>query len=181
MDIVKNLICLENNMVSVIRYKSNKLEFVKKDGEVEFPITVDFWTWWERAVSYIDDESVDICFVYDKDYDLLKNDKIIEKNVLNTENSCWKIEKIQAYFAELRRTYFNIVIVGQNEQEYVLGKDKGPAAHRFYTNLNIQSYVTKKNTKANDSIDQNVQINEEEYSEFAKYFIDMVRRERGYI
>ena len=182
MDIVKNLICLENNRVSVIRYKANKLEFVKKDGEIDFPITMDFWEWWKRAVSYIEGEEVDICFIYDKNYDLLQNDEIIKKNVLNSDESIWKIDIIKNYFWKLRPKYFNLVIVSPNEQEFVLGRDNADAARRFYTNLDFKTYTPKKVSNENmASLNQNEPINEDEMTEFAKYFVDMVRRERGII
>lgn len=44
---VKNIIFVENSNVSVVRLKKDRLEFLKKDGEIEFPITVDFWDWWK--------------------------------------------------------------------------------------------------------------------------------------
>ena len=181
MDIVKNIICIENNRASVIRYKAGKLEFVKKDGEVDFPITIDFWEWWKRAVSYIDGEMVDICFVYDKSYDLLQDNEIVEKNILNSETSSWKIEHIKSYFWELKPTYINLTIVGPDEQEYILGGEKGAASRRFYTNLCFKSHSPKRERKENVDANSAEPINEDDYTEFAKYFIDMVRRERGNI
>jgi len=179
MDIVKNIICLENNKVSVIRSKANKLEFVKKDGEVDFPVTVDFWDWWKRAVSYIDGDSVDICFVYDKDYDLLHDNGIIAKNILNSEESSWKVEHIKSYFWELKPTYINLLIVGPEEQEYSLGGDKGVTSRRFYTNLSFKSYAPKKSVSENASSENIEPVSEDDYSEFARYFVEMIRRERG--
>ena len=54
------------------------MEFIKKDGEVDFPVTVDFWDWWKRAISYVEGkDEADFCFIYDKDYDLL-HDEFLE-------------------------------------------------------------------------------------------------------
>ena len=98
MEIIKNLICLENDRASVIRLKDDELNFVKKDGETDFPITIDFWEWWKRVVSYIDGDDVDICFIYDKKYDLLSENNILKKNIVNTNDSKWKVEHIKYYF-----------------------------------------------------------------------------------
>ena len=78
MDIVKNIICLENDRASVIRLKSDKLEFVKKDGEIDFGISIDFWDWWKKVVSYVEGDEVDICFIFDKNY-LIYSDFINRK------------------------------------------------------------------------------------------------------
>jgi len=184
MDIVKNLICLENDRASVIRLRSDKLEFVKKDGEIDFPITIDFWEWWKRVVSYIDGEPVDICFVYDKNYDLLQANSIAENNVINTEESSWKVEYIKSYFWQLKPTYINLVIVGAEQQEYALGGDKGAISRRFYTNLNFE--VSDESNEVEENIenestetDSIPPIDEGECSDFAKFFIDLIRRERG--
>lgn len=180
MDIIKNLICLENDKASVIRFKSDKLEFVRKDGEIDFPITIDFWEWWKRVVSYVDGDPVDICFVYDKNYDLLQENDVTTNNIINSEDSSWKIEHIKSYFWELKPTYLSLVIVGLEQQEYVLSGDKGAASRRFYTNLNFSISNSKsKVPEVSVEKDSIPQIAEEDYSEFAKYFIDLIRRERG--
>ena len=180
MDIIKNLICLENNKASVIRLKEDKLEFVKKDGEVDFPITVDFWEWWKNVVSYINGDSVDICFVYDKQYDLLLENDITKNNIINSNNSNWEIEYIKQYFWKLKPTYFNLVIVGPEQQEYALSGDNNVVAKRFYTNLNFK--VPNNVPKPLETIlveDSTPKSLDEDYSEFAKFFIDLIRRERG--
>lgn len=181
MGIVRNLICLENNRASVIRFMADKLEFVKKDGEIDFPITLDFWEWWEKVVSYIDGDSVDICFVYDKNYDLLKeNNNIIKNNVINSEESRWKVEHIKSYFWELKPTYLNVVIVGPEQQEYPLNGDKGVVSRIFHTNLNFVVQKTKSNvSQMSSEKDSTSQIEEGDYTEFAKFFVDLIRRERG--
>jgi hypothetical protein len=179
MDMIKNLICIENSIISVIRLKSDKLEFLKKDGEVEFPITIDFWDWWKKAISYIEGDSVDMCFVYDKDYDILREDFITQNNILNTEESSWNIKWINSYFWQLKPTYVNVSIIGSENQEFVLGGGTASkSGKRFYTNLNFsaESKSQKKATDGNEGVET---IDEDDYSPVAKFFIDMIRRERG--
>ena len=36
----KNIIYLENGMVSLIRHKGDKIEFIKRDGEIDFPVSL---------------------------------------------------------------------------------------------------------------------------------------------
>lgn len=180
MEIVKNLICLENDKASVIRFMSDKLEFIRKDGEIDFPITIDFWEWWKKVVSYIAGNPVDICFVYDKNYDLLQENDIIENNIINSKESKWKVEHIKSYFWELKPTYLNIVIAGPEHQEYPLNGNKGAASRRFHTNLNFAVKKIKSNVPEVDlENDSAAQIEEDDYTEFAKYFVDLIRRERG--
>lgn len=184
MNIVKNIICLDENKASVIRLISKELEFVKKDGEVDFPIMTDFWNWWKKVVSYVEGDPVDICFVYDKNYDLINECDVYEKNIINSEESIWKVEHIKSYFWNLKPTYLNLMIVGPHNQEYFIGGEGNAIPRRFYTNLEFKP-VNVGNKKKNSNT---VEIKEEgkerpqsdnEYSEFAKYFVDLIRRERG--
>lgn len=179
MNIIKNLICLENDKASVIRFVSDKMEFIRKDGEVDFPITTDFWDWWKKVVSYIDGDPVDICFVYDKNYDLLQGNDIPKNNIINSEESAWKVEHIKSYFWELKPTYINLVIVGSEGQEYPLNKNTDATSRRFQTNLNFIVPKTKFNTTEMDIEKESIsQIEDDDYTDFARYFVDLIRRER---
>lgn len=179
MGIIKNLICIENNRASVIRLKSDKLEFVKKDGEIDFPVTIDFWDWWKRVASYVNGDAVDICFIYDKPYDLLQVNDITKNNIINSDESSWKFEHIKSYFWELKPIYFNLQIVGLEQQECVISGNKGPACRSFYTNLNFNEQDIKHISSAKkEDGDKSSQITEDEYSKFAQYFVDLIRRER---
>lgn len=190
MDIVKNIICLENDRASVIRLKSDKLEFVKKDGEIDFPITLEFWDWWKKVVSYIDGDAVDICFVYDKKYDLLQDNKILNNNIINSEESVWRIEHIKSYFWELKPTYLHLAIGNPDNQEYVLGSAESSNIRRFSTNLafkiskvGIEETMECEGMRYEDmecgKMDQVLEVEKGEYSKFARFFVDLINRERG--
>lgn len=139
----------------------------------------------ENSLSYIDGDDVDICYIYDKDYDFLYEEFIQEVNILNTEESSWNLGWIKEYFWKLKPTYFNISIVGLNEQEYNLGGDGSSSKFRkrFYTNLNFAG--AKKTDLLNqddflvDNDNSSEPIDEDDFSPVAKFFIDMIRRERG--
>lgn len=190
MDIVKNIICLENDRASVIRLKSDKLEFVKKDGEIDFPITLEFWDWWKKVVSYIDGDAVDICFVYDKKYDLLQDNKILDNNIINSEESVWRIEHIKSYFWELKPTYLHLAIVNPDNQEYILGSAESSNIRRFSTNLafkipkvTIEEDMECEGMRYEDmeygKMEQVLEVQKGEYSKFARFFVDLINRERG--
>lgn len=181
---VKNIIFVENSIVSVVRLKNDRLEFLKKDGEIEIPVTIDFWDWWKKSLSYIDDDEVDICYIYDKDYDFLYEEFVQKMNVLNTEKSSWNLGWVKEYFWKLKPTYFSISIVGLNEQEYNLGGDGSSSKFRkrFYTNLNFNGIEKMENVNHSqiDEIETSEElIDEDDFSPVAKFFIDMIRRERG--
>ena len=185
MAMIKNIIFVEKSIVSVIRLKKDSLEFLKKDGEIEFPLTVDFWDWWKRSLSYIEGNKVDICYIYDKDYDFLCEEFVQEVNVLNTVESSWNLGWIKEYFWKLKPTYFNISIMGLNEQEYSLGGDGSSTKFRkrFYTNLNFKEEQRSDfDNQGADSLNNyapSVLIDEDYVSPIAEYFRDMIRRERG--
>lgn len=185
MECIRNLICLEDDIVSVIRFRSEELEFVKKDGETEFPVTDDFWTWWKGVVSYIEGDPVDICFVYDKEYALLQENEIIDNNIINTENSVWKINHIKQYFWNLKPTYFSLNIIGLRQQKYSINDSGTGIPRQFCTNLDFDTNTKSIKSKNKDkeykaeNVSEVKTIDDEEYSDFAKYFIDLIRRERG--
>lgn len=184
MEPIRNLICLDRDRASVIRLKNDEMQFVKKDGEVDFPITVDFWEWWKRVVSYVDGDPVDLCFVYDKNYDLLQENDVIENNILNAQESAWKFEHIKHYFWELKPTYINLMIVGENQQECALDGDKSIANRRFYTNLDfkVQNVRTKPSKEVPVEVEEHSEeepLEEADITPFAKYFRDLIRKERG--
>lgn len=177
---IRNMIYIEKDMISVVRLKGDKIEFVKQDGEIDFPVTTDFWDWWKRAVSYIDNDMVDICIVYDKDYDILQHN-ILKNNIVNFENSTWSIEQIKEYFWNIKPTYFNISITGINKQEYIISKKDEMNCRKFFTNIYIEEKIEleKKIEENIDTLESKDTINESEYSDFARFFRELIRRERG--
>lgn len=171
----RNMICLEKGRVSVIRHFGDNIEFIKRDGEVDFPVTVDFWEWWKKALSYLPDDELDICFVYDKEYDLMNNDFYKDALKVNTEDSVWNIKYIKNYFWKLKPTYFNITLIGANSQEITWSCGNGKKC--FYTNINIElNEANHANSQGKTDSDE---IDEDNISPIAKYFIDLIRKERG--
>ena len=184
MDMTKrNIIFLENGRASVIRHYGQKIEFIKRDGEIDFPITVDFWDWWKKAVSFIDDDDdADFCFIYDKQYDLLNDTFLLGLKLVDSQDSVWDIKYIKSFFWELKPTYFSVVLFGKAKQEYVLGDNNYDVSmqKRFYTNLNVSNFKHGKKVEINQDVVDEPTISDEDVSPIAKYFIDLIRKERGY-
>ena len=159
------------------------MAFIKKDGEVDFPVTVDFWDWWKKAVSYIETrDEADFCFIYDKDYDLLHDEFLENINQVSDKDSIWDINYVKNFFWELKPIYFSVCLIDQNGEEYYLNgkKSSNIAQKRFYTNL-VFSVKESANANGNsESEDDIVPIDEGNISDVAKYFVDLLRKERGY-
>lgn len=181
-NIIKNIIYLENGKVSVIRHKGDHIEFIRKDGEIDFPITLDFWTWWQRAVSYIEGDGADLCFIYDKQYDLLTDIFLKSLKQVSHDKSVWDIKYIKQFFWKLRPTYFNVCMIGLDGQEFFLSENKLSNATQkvFYTNLAFPSKYLEKNNDSEEKMQENIEIDENDISDIAKYFVDLIRKERGY-
>lgn len=171
---IKNMIFLEKNKASVIRHRGDKLEFIKKDGEVDFPITIDFWEWWKRAVSYVDGDKVDLCLIYDKEYDLLKDPFWENVEKVSKEESIWNEEYIKSFFWELKPICFNVCLVGPNEEEFFLEDyKKAIQQKRYYTNIALDMKKSGAKGKEDETSDPVSDI-----SPIAKYFVDLIHSER---
>lgn len=183
----KNIIFLENNMVSLIRHKGDKIEFIKKDGETDFEINEGFWTWWKEAVSYLEDDETDFCFIYDRDYSILHDEFLNKVKRVEAKDSLWDINYIRNFFWELRPTYFNVCLIDEESRKVYLSDNKQGAvpAKEFYTNMRFDNVQAAKkdvtgSTENNDVRKGAEQFDESEISDIAKYFVDLIRKERGY-
>ena len=177
----KNIIFIEKDTISVIRHKGNKIEFIKKDGEVDFEVFEGFWEWWKNAVSYLADDEVDLCFIYYKDYELLHDDFLdIAKNTAPDE-SIWDINYIKNFFWELKPTYFRVCLVSPSGAETLLGGNKAKeiSQKRFYTNMEFVG-SNKSITEESSQTKEGEEIKESDISSIAKFFTDLLRKERGY-
>ncbi len=183
----KNIIFLEKNMVSLIRHKGDKIEFIKKDGETDFEVSDNFWKWWKEAVSYLPDDETDLCFIYDKDYELLHDDFLNEVKKVEFKDSVWNINYIRSFFWELKPTYFNVCLVDRADREIYLSGNEGKSVSvkKFYTNMefdgaSIFSCELKDDGEIQNGNENVEKIDESEISDIAKYFVDLIRKERGY-
>lgn len=177
----KNIIFIEKNTVSVIRHKGNTIEFIKKDGEIDFDIFEDFWEWWKNAVSYLKDDETDLCFIYDKDYKLLHDEFLNEIKMVDPSETIWNVNYIKNFFWELKPTYFSVCLVAPSGIETLLGSDKAKKnmQKRFYTNMEF-SRMEKSISDNNLKNENGEEIKEDEISSIAKFFTDLLRKERGY-
>ena len=60
---IKNLFVINQGKIALFRLHDNRLEEIKKEGEIFFDLTDGFWGWWVGGVDYVSGDSIDLCFV----------------------------------------------------------------------------------------------------------------------
>lgn len=152
------LLFFDKDQVMVIEHEERngkKLHYITNQGEKQFPLNSDFWTWWKAAVSYIDGEFVDFCFLYDKEYSMVKH------SLPAVQKSCWDRELVEVFFSEMTE-YSHISIMAEDGTEMLIDKknvlfsDNTPSV--FYTNIPL-----KGDKKVKEIAD------EKEINPFARY------------
>lgn len=168
----KFLFYIENGNITVIRYieakSEKKLEFLPKEGSRNFPIEEDFWEWWMDAVGYSckKEDQVDFCFLYDNKCSLIQHDfPEVEKSVWNQEKievflkKLIPSEKVQLYDEERRELEIN---PGYFRQEPKI----------LHTNVSL-------NPKLGKGGDSRSGDDEEEMTDFSKYFTELLYEKYG--
>lgn len=62
---ITHLMVLKNQKIALFRIHNNKLDNIKREGEIFFDAKSDFWKWWENEVEYMQGDAVDMAFVWD--------------------------------------------------------------------------------------------------------------------
>ena len=124
---------LDNEKIMICHAVKDDFEIIPKLGEERFPIDEEFWDWWKEAVSYIDGEKTDFCFIYDKHYDIIENAP--ESETENSKESYWHIEKIAKFLKRSTKSgSIRLITADKNEIPLKLWADEG-SAKVFYTNM----------------------------------------------
>lgn len=64
---------MREDKVSVVCRRADKaLEYEKRRGETSFLLEDDFWEWWKHAISFTEEDWLDSCFLYDREYSALE-------------------------------------------------------------------------------------------------------------
>lgn len=76
----------------------NQIEQVKKEGEKSICIDEGFWEWWKREVDYVGEDVLDLCFIWDKQENILQGSEFFlpelqsefwnQREVLNLLEKC---------------------------------------------------------------------------------------------
>ncbi len=121
-----------------IKFKGDQefqMEFLKYLGEKTFPLPMNFWDWWKKAVSYTLDDCVDFCFVCDKEYEFTK-DEFLSK-VEKPEETNWDLDILKSFFHEYT-SYQKIGLQGEDGDEIELclpEKSSADKKGKFFTSL----------------------------------------------
>ncbi len=96
--VYRYLMVFEEGQVTVAEYSAStreKIRYVTNQGERAFPVSEDFWTWWKNAVSYLEGEPVDFCFLYDRDY------KVLHHGLVMSSDTCWNEKIVESFVNEM--------------------------------------------------------------------------------
>lgn len=112
-----------------------QLEFLKYLGEKTYPIPMNFWEWWKKAVSYTLDDCMDFCFVCDKEYEFMKDEFLCK--VQTPEETSWSPDHLEDFF-QAYTSYYRVELKGQDGDEVELrlqGKESAGMRGKFFVNL----------------------------------------------
>lgn len=175
------LFFLDHGKIAVIYYNSQskrKLNYEPNAGENTFPIKEDFWTWWKNAASYSDGEEVDFCFIYDTEYEILRDEFI--RTVNQTKKSCWNRQIIGEFFREMM-VYSHVVLYMENGKEWRFDQQNiefmDNSLRTFYTNLCCAAQKTEVTEQGIKNQDKETPT-EEELTPFARYHRKLLESER---
>lgn len=159
------LMLFENNMAEVfyldsVSDKKPHFERLGREGEKEgFPIEEDFWEWWKDTVSYLKNEPVDFCFLYDREYEVLKTDFDM------IEDSVWDISMIEDFFKN-ERNYLCVKLIDRSGNENIYGEKAAGASVdtpeiTFYSNIRFDRQKIHNSMQVKSSL-------------FARYFRELL-------
>lgn len=161
------LMLFEKGQVTVAGYErrgKKTIPYITRAGEKTFPVTEDFWQWWQEAVSYIPGEPVDLCLLYDRDC------RLPEHDFPAAEESCWNTENIQEYMTEMT-DYSRLEVVTADGKTYVIRNRRQifprQAEAVFSTNLSLD---TGSDSPAGGDT--------EEMTVFARYFREQLEERK---
>lgn len=175
MIIHKYLFFVEEDQVCVYSYNEEKREFncETNQGEKRFTVSNEFWNWWIEAASFNkQNDFVDFCFIYDRNYDFINH------NFNKADKSIWKNSIIEKLI-KTRLEYSHIRLKNQ-EESVTKSFDKGNnifsdnSIRIFYTNIHLDN---KPNSIP--KTDKNTEKNCEEISDLARYFINKSKQENS--
>ena len=76
---IKNLFVINQGKIALFRLHDNRLEEIKKEGEIFFDLTDGFWGWWVGVVDYVSGDSLDLCFVWNKEQSIIFDNKFFKQ------------------------------------------------------------------------------------------------------
>lgn len=160
-------------MVYIFNEKNQEFSCETNQGEKRFPISDDFWKWWIETASFNkQNDCVDFCFISDRNYDFINH------NFNKANTSIWKNSVIEKFF--ITEVEYSHIRLKNEEQTVTKSYDKGNnifsdnSIRIFYTNIYLEN---KSITKL--KVDNNIDENDEELSDLARYFINKTKQENS--
>lgn len=123
-----NLFLIINETMRVF---DENLKPLLKDGEMEFKINEHFWQWWKESVGYVKGDECDLCFVWDKENEIVFHHDLFQSKI---DGSAWGKGDIVKILENLGfDKKFDLLNANQtlsNSSKVV-----------FFTNVNIKSCI----------------------------------------
>lgn len=166
------LFFLNNEKITVIEYdreREKKFKYLSNKGEKTFFITDEFWEWWSNAVSYVEGQSVDFCFIYDKVYDI-SNDEFVRR-LPKVQESCWTRLAIKNFLTTMLG-YDDIILRDSCGHELHVRKSE----YRHLDSSQKMFYTNMEYTQEDMSIAEK-RIKEGEISPLAEYWRELLLSE----
>lgn len=115
---------IRNSRVTVYCARGERFEYLRNEGEKSFPIPDHFWDWWKEKVSYLSEDLVDFCFIFDENNESVFSDPFL-KSAGRPAESCWNRSFLTKFFGDagvlLRDPVY--LMGGKWEEPIVVGPD----------------------------------------------------------
>ncbi|WP_291946873.1 hypothetical protein [Campylobacter sp.] len=151
---IRNLFLIDNEKIAVFKYRNEKIEAIKREGEIFFTINEDFWIWWEKIVEYVKDDELDLCFVWNKKNELIFNHSFFVENL---EDTIWNISIVKK------------ILDKHIPHSKLTNKQETHTQNSFYTNITLQNKISK------DIYIEEEMLKQETKSQ--KYFRELMKKE----
>lgn len=81
---------LVDSKLLIFRF-DNQIEQIKKEGDKNIYLDEMFWEWWKKEVDYIDDDVLDLCFIWDRQEDILQKSEFFS---LELQSEFWNQREV---------------------------------------------------------------------------------------
>lgn len=136
---IEGLFVINEGQIAIYMIKNKELEMIKKEGDSLFSIEKFSWEFWRDKVEFIEGDTLDLCFIYDREYQGITDSEFCPKNF---KSKSWDINSIILALEDLK---ISARIKDSEGKEF--GNSK--ATKIFYTNLVLDNTtkIVKRNVE----------------------------------
>lgn len=163
---ITHLMVLKNQKISLFRIHNNKLDNIKREGEIFFDAKSDFWKWWENEAEYMQGDAVDMAFVWDTPSPLITESAFYESLKKDTQ---WNQEIILEALS----------LVGLENLQLLHENCGADQKNVLFTNIEItfDSIVPRNSRKKSNPKEIEIPKKRAQETEAQKYYREMIEKE----